>query len=53
MQKVDGKLLLVQWASKKLTPTETKYVISGKKMLAIFGGIKKFEYELGVENLYW
>ncbi|MGL5636187.1 MAG: reverse transcriptase family protein, partial [Bacteroidales bacterium] len=31
----DGKLVPVQWASKKLTPTETRYGISEKEMLAI------------------
>ena len=46
MQEVDGKLLPVQWASKKLTPTESRYGISEKEMLAIYWGIRKFEYEL-------
>ncbi|WUR04703.1 reverse transcriptase domain-containing protein [Vairimorpha necatrix] len=36
----------VQWASKKFTPTESKYGISEKEMYAIYWGIKKFEYEL-------
>lgn len=36
----------VQWASKKFTPTETRYGISEKEMYAVFWGIKKFEYEL-------
>lgn len=36
----------VQWVSKKLTPTEKRYGISEKEMLAVQWGIKKFEYEL-------
>ncbi|WUR03409.1 reverse transcriptase [Vairimorpha necatrix] len=36
----------VQWASKKFTPTETRYGISEKEMYAVYWGIKKFEYEL-------
>lgn len=46
MQKIEGKLLPIQWASKKLTSTESRYGISEKEMLAIFWGVKKFEYEL-------
>lgn len=47
MQKdIDGKLKPIEWASKKLTETERRYGISEKKMLAVFCGIKKFEYEL-------
>ncbi|KAF9742482.1 Retrovirus-related Pol polyprotein from transposon, partial [Nosema granulosis] len=41
-----GKWVPIQWASKKLTPTETRYDISEKEMYAVFWGIKKFEYEL-------
>lgn len=36
----------VQWASKKLTPTERRYTISEKEMLGVMWGIEKFEYEL-------
>ncbi|WUR04686.1 endonuclease [Vairimorpha necatrix] len=36
----------VQWASKKFTPTESRYAITEKEMYAVFWGIKKFEYEL-------
>ena len=36
----------IQWASKKLTTTETKYGISEKEMLAIKWGMEKFSYEL-------
>ncbi|KAF9758304.1 Retrovirus-related Pol polyprotein from transposon [Nosema granulosis] len=36
----------VQWASKKFTPTETRYGISEKEMYAVFWGIKRFKYEL-------
>lgn len=46
MQEVNGELVPIQWASKKLTATEQRYGISEKEMLAIFWGIKKFEYDL-------
>lgn len=46
LQEVNGKYMPVQWASKKLTPTEKRYGISEKEMLAIFWGVKKFEYDL-------
>jgi hypothetical protein len=47
MQEDDqGNWVPVQWASKKFTPTETRYGISEKEMYAVFWGIKKFEYEL-------
>lgn len=46
MQKNNGNLVPIQWASKKLTPTESRYGISEKEMLAVYWGIKKFEYEL-------
>ncbi|KAI5151978.1 hypothetical protein ENBRE01_2475 [Enteropsectra breve] len=36
----------VQWASKKLTPAESRYGITEREMYAVFWGIKKFEYEL-------
>jgi hypothetical protein len=36
----------IQWASKKLTPTERRYGITEKEMYAVVWGIKKFEYEL-------
>lgn len=36
----------VQWASKKFTPTETRYGISEMEMLAVYWAVKKFEYEL-------
>ena len=36
---------LVQWTSRKFTPTKMLYVIS--KIYAIFWMVKKFEYELG------
>jgi hypothetical protein len=42
----EGKWMPIQWASKKLTPTERRYGISEKEMLAVVWGIKKFEYEL-------
>ena len=32
--------VLIQWASKKLTPTETRYGITEKEMLAVYWGIK-------------
>lgn len=46
LQELDGEMLPVQWASKKLTPTEMRYGISEKEMLAVFWGIKKFDYDL-------
>ena len=36
---------LVQWTSRKFTPTKMLYVIS--EIYAIFWMVKKFEYELG------
>ena len=36
----------INWASKKLTPTEQRYGITEKEMLAVIWAIKKFEYEL-------
>ncbi|KRH93462.1 putative krab-a domain-containing protein [Pseudoloma neurophilia] len=42
----DGEHRPIKWASKKLTPTETRYVISEREMLAIYWGLKRFEYEL-------
>ncbi|EQB60915.1 krab-a domain-containing protein [Vairimorpha apis BRL 01] len=41
-----GNEVAIQWSSKKLTPTEVRYGISEKEMLAVYWGIKKFEYEL-------
>lgn len=41
-----GKLVPIQWASKKLTQTETRYTISEKETLAILFGVEKFSYEL-------
>lgn len=46
LQDVNGVMKPIQWASKKLTPAETRYGISEKEMLAVYWGIKKFEYEL-------
>lgn len=45
-QNNEGLLVPIQWASKKLTQTETRYSISEKEMLAIMWAIKKFDYEL-------
>ncbi|MGL4850595.1 MAG: reverse transcriptase domain-containing protein, partial [Clostridium sp.] len=42
----EGRWVPVQWASKKLTPTEKRYTISEKEMLAVVFGIKKFESDL-------
>ncbi|KAF9752783.1 Transposon Tf2-6 polyprotein, partial [Nosema granulosis] len=42
----EGKWVPIQWASKKLTPTERRYTITEKEMLAVVWGIEKFEYEL-------
>lgn len=42
IRRIDGDLLPVQWASKKLSQTESRYGISEKEMLAIFWGVKKF-----------
>ena len=38
---------LVQWTSRKFTPTKMLYVISENEMYAIFWMVKKFEYKLG------
>ncbi|KAI5170494.1 hypothetical protein PAEPH01_1480, partial [Pancytospora epiphaga] len=43
---VADEWVLIQWASKTLIPTKKRYVISEKEMLAVFRGVKKFEYEL-------
>lgn len=45
-QEKNGQLLPIQWASKKLTSTEQRYTISENEMLAVFWGIKKFDYDL-------
>ncbi|KAF9763578.1 Retrovirus-related Pol polyprotein from transposon 17.6 [Nosema granulosis] len=42
----EGGLVPIQWASKMLTPTERRYTISEKEMLAVLFGIKKFESDL-------
>lgn len=36
----------IQWASKKLTVTETRYTITEKEMYAVMWGMEKFAYEL-------
>jgi hypothetical protein len=41
-----GERVPIQWASKKLTPAETRYTITEKEMLAVLWGVKKFDYEL-------
>jgi RNase H-like domain found in reverse transcriptase/Reverse transcriptase (RNA-dependent DNA polymerase) len=41
-----GRLVPIQWASKKLTATEERYGITEKEMLAIMWGMEKFSYEL-------
>lgn len=46
LQEVNGIMRPIQWASKKLTPAESRHGISEKEMLGIYWGIKKFEYEL-------
>ncbi|MGL4335697.1 MAG: ribonuclease H family protein [Turicibacter sp.] len=46
MQEVDGELLPLQWANKKIIPAEMKHGISEKEMLAIFWAVKKFGNEL-------
>lgn len=46
MQERNGKRFLIQWASKKPTATKSRYLTSGKEMLAVFWIIKKFDYEL-------
>ncbi len=42
----EGKWVPIQWASKMLTPSDKRYTISEKEMLAVFIGIKKFESDL-------
>lgn len=46
LQEFDGELKPIVWASKKLTECERKYGITEKEMLAVYWGVKKFEYEL-------
>ena len=45
-QNKDGELKVVEYASKKLTPSEMQYGITEKEMLGVFWGVKKFDYEL-------
>lgn len=42
----NGQAKVIQYASKKLTPTETRYGITEKEMLAVLFGMNKFEFEL-------
>lgn len=42
----EGKLVPIQWASKKLTVTETRYTITEKEVYAVMWGMEKFAYEL-------
>lgn len=42
----NDKWVLIQWASNKLTPTEKRYEISKKEILAVVWGIEKFECKL-------
>lgn len=41
-----GNFEPIEWASKKLTPTESRYGITEKEMLAVVWGIERFSYEL-------
>lgn len=43
---IKGELRPIEWASKKLTATESRYGITEKEMLAVVFGIEKFSYEL-------
>ena len=45
------KMVPVQWASKKFTPTEMKYGISEKEMCAVFWAVKKLSMNLEEEDL--
>ena len=45
------KMVSVQWASKKFTPTEMKYGISEKEMYAMFWAVKKLSMNLEEEDL--
>lgn len=36
----------IEWASKKLTPTEMRYAITEKEMLGVYWAVKKFDHEL-------
>ncbi|KAF9758256.1 Transposon Ty3-I Gag-Pol polyprotein [Nosema granulosis] len=40
----------IQWSSKKLTPTERRYGITEKEMLAVVWAIEKFAYDLRGRN---
>ena len=42
----DGKLMVVAFGSKKLTPTQQQYSTTMKELLAIVIGLEKFEYFL-------
>lgn len=47
MQRNDaGELTPIEWASKKLTLTESRYGITEKEMYAVYWGVKRFDYEL-------
>lgn len=41
-----GEYKVIEYASKKLQPSEMQYGITVKKMLGVLWGIKKFDYEL-------
>lgn len=45
-QEIEGELKVINWASKKLTPSEMKMGITEKEFLAMMWGIEHFDYYL-------
>lgn len=43
---IDGKIEPIEWASKKLSPTESRYGITEKEMLGVVWGMGRFSYKL-------
>lgn len=41
-----GRMVPVKWGSRKLSPTEKRYGITEKEMLAVLWGVTNFDYEL-------
>lgn len=52
-ENVDGEWVPIQWASKKLTPTERRYGILEKEMLAVFWGSRRSSMSCVQGGLFW